>query len=78
MIRLTAPKLLDQVRRTARLKHLSLRTERAYVGWVYRFVLHHGKQHPATMGEREIRDFLSHLAVARRRHRRSCTYRLDA
>jgi hypothetical protein len=28
-------KLLDQVRETARLKHLSLRTEEAYVQWIH-------------------------------------------
>jgi hypothetical protein len=38
------PKLLDQVRQTARLKHFSVRTERAYTQWVYRFVVHHGNQ----------------------------------
>jgi hypothetical protein len=30
------PKLLDQVRQTARLKHFSLRTEHAYAQWVHR------------------------------------------
>jgi hypothetical protein len=40
------PRLLDQVRQTARLKHFSLRTERAYAQWVYRFVVYHGKRHP--------------------------------
>lgn len=33
----TKPKLLDQVRTLMRLKHLSLRTEEAYVGWIRRF-----------------------------------------
>jgi len=46
------PKLLDQVRQAARLKHFSLRTERSYVQWVYRFVMHHGKRHPREMGAR--------------------------
>ncbi len=36
-------KLLDQVRETARLKHLSLRTEEAYVQWIKRYVLFHKK-----------------------------------
>lgn len=30
----TPPKLLDQVRDRLRLKHYSLRTEQAYVGWI--------------------------------------------
>ena len=59
------PKLLDQVRQTARLKHFSLRTERAYARWVYRFVVHHGKRHPREMGAREIQAFLTWLAVER-------------
>ncbi|HEX8830309.1 MAG TPA: phage integrase N-terminal SAM-like domain-containing protein, partial [Longimicrobium sp.] len=46
--------------------HLSLRTERAYTGWVYRFVVFHGKRHPSSMGAVEVRRFLSHLATERR------------
>jgi hypothetical protein len=62
---MSEPKLLDQVRHTARLKHFSLRTERAYAQWVYRFVVHHGKRHPREMGAREIEAFLTWLAVER-------------
>ncbi len=58
-------RLLDQVRATIRAKHYSYRTEKTYVQWVRRFVLHHGKRHPAQMGEDEVRDFLTHLAVKR-------------
>ena len=57
------PKLLDQVRQCIRLKHLSKRTEEAYVYWVHQFVVFHHKQHPVTMAEPEIRQFLSHLAI---------------
>jgi integron integrase len=57
------PKLLDQVRSVARLRHLSLRTEEAYSGWVRRFILFHRKRHSSLMGVDEIRQFLSHLAV---------------
>ena len=60
------PKLLDQVRQELRRRHFSPRTEEAYVGWVRRFILHHGKRHPADMGEREVGDFLSSLATERR------------
>lgn len=62
---MTPPKLLDQVREAARLRHLSLRAEQAYVGWIRRYVLFHGKRHPREMGVDEIRDFLSDLAVRR-------------
>ena len=57
------PKLLDQVTIVARLKHYSLSTEKAYVGWIRRVILFHNKQHPREMAETEIRHFLSHLAV---------------
>ena len=57
------PKLLDQVRTVIRVKHFSLSTERAYVGWIRRFILFHNKKHPKEMAEKEIREFISHLAV---------------
>jgi hypothetical protein len=44
------PKLLDQVRDVLRRKHYSVRTEQAYVDWVRRFILFHGKRHPREMG----------------------------
>jgi len=60
-----AEKLLDRMRRIIRVKHYSLRTEKAYLHWVRRFILFHGKRHPETMGADEVTAFLSHLAVAR-------------
>ena len=62
--RVQAPKLLDRVRAAIRARHYSLRTEEAYVGWVRRFILFHNKRHPAEMGEAEINQFLTNLAVA--------------
>jgi integron integrase len=57
------PKLLDQVREVIRTRHYSLRTEEAYVGWIKRFIFFHGKRHPLEMGQQEIVQFLSALAV---------------
>jgi integrase len=57
------PKLLDQVRQTIRRKHYSIRTEEAYVDWIKRYIFFHKKRHPAEMSEREIEQFLNHLAV---------------
>ncbi len=57
------PKLLDQVRAVARMRHLSIRTEQAYIQWIRRYILFHGKRHPQEMGEAEIRGFISDLAV---------------
>jgi hypothetical protein len=44
------PKLLDQLRSNARVKHYCLSTERQYVHWAKRFILFHSKRHPADMG----------------------------
>ena len=57
-----APRLLDRVRMAIRARHYSLRTEEAYVGWIRRYILFHGKRHPMEMAEAEINAFLSHLA----------------
>jgi integron integrase len=58
-------KLLDQVRDAIRLRHYSIRTEEAYVGWITRFTLFHDKRHPNEMGRAEVEAFLTHLAVER-------------
>ena len=62
---MSAPRLLDQVRTAARLHHLSLRTEQAYVAWVRRYVRYHGTRHPADLGAEDVRSFLSYLATER-------------
>jgi len=59
----TPPKLLDQVRNLIRLKHYSIRTEETYVGWIKRYIFFHKKRHPKEMGEKEISEFLTDLAV---------------
>jgi len=56
-------KLLDQVREVIRVKHYSIRTEQAYIDWIRRYILFHGKQHPKDMSSAEIEAFLTHLAV---------------
>ena len=60
------PRLLDRVRKELRVRHRSSRTEEAYVHWIRRFILFHGKRHPAEMKETEVAAFLSHLASERR------------
>ena len=57
------PKLLDRVRAAIRTRHYSIRTEEAYVSWIRGFILFHKKRHPAEMGEAEINQFLTCLAV---------------
>ncbi len=56
-------KLLDEVRGVIRAKHYSIRTEEAYLDWIKRFILFHHKRHPKDMGEPQVSQFLTHLAV---------------
>jgi len=60
------PKFLDQMRTFMRARRYSRRTEQAYVDWVRRFILFHGKRHPRELGEDEVVEFLSDLAVKRK------------
>ena len=55
--------LTKVMRRRMRLRHYSLRTEEAYVGWVKRFIRFHRGRHPRQMGGPELKAFLEHLAV---------------
>jgi integron integrase len=50
---------------TARAMHLARSTERAYVAWIRRFILFHGKQHPLSLREPAVNQFLTSLAVDR-------------
>lgn len=61
-----SPRLLDQVRERIRYKHYSLKTEKAYVMWVRRFVRWSGLRHPRDMGQAEVEAFLTMLANERR------------
>jgi integron integrase len=61
-----SPRLLDQARACLRLANLGHRTETAYVSWIKRYIVFHGKRHPADMGRAEVESFLTHLAVVRR------------
>ncbi len=53
------------MRDAIRVRQYSLATERNYVQWVRRFILFHGKRHPAEMGKEEIEAFLTYLAIRR-------------
>lgn len=57
------PRLLDRVREAIRTRHYSRRTEKAYLAWIRRYILFHGKRHPAGMGADEVTAFLTSLAV---------------
>lgn len=57
---------LDHAREVMRTNHLSYRTEKSYVQWMYRYIVYHGKRHPKDMGAPEVGDFLTYLAVVRK------------
>ncbi len=58
--------LLAQVRGALRVRHYSRRTEKAYVGWIKRFVRFCGMRHPRELGPSDVTRFVSYLAVERR------------
>ena len=66
----TSGRLLDAVRSACRVRHYSIRTEKAYASWARRFCLFHrdaeGRpRHPTGMAEPEVAAFLAHLAEDR-------------
>ena len=56
-------RLLDVARDRLRLRHYSIRTERAYLGWIERFMLAFRDSHPRDMGAVEVEQFLTVLAT---------------
>jgi integron integrase len=56
---------MDEMRRTMRRRHYSIRTERAYCSWVKRYVLFHQMRSRDDLnhGEKKIEAFLTHLAL---------------
>src|SRR5688500_6846243 len=62
--------LLQQGRNSLRTRHLSVRTEQAYLHCIKNFLRNHRNKrgkwiHPAEMGNHDINDYLTHLAVER-------------
>jgi integrase len=60
---MTPPRLLEQLRGEIRARHYSRRTEDAYVHWIRRFIVFHGRRHPRELGAPEISAFVTSLAV---------------
>jgi len=56
-------RLFERVHSAARLRRLSPRTEKAYRGWIRRFILFHGTRHPSELSADEVTSFLSSLAT---------------
>ena len=43
---------------------LATRTEKAYVGWIRRFILANNKCHPKTLSKQHVECFLTHLSIS--------------
>ena len=56
---------MEQVRTEIRARHYSRRTEDAYVHWIRRFIVFHGRRHPRELGASEISAFVTSLAIER-------------
>lgn len=59
------PRLQEAIHSVCRVRHLSRRTEKAYVSWMRRFLRAHRFSRPETLGATEVTEFLSDLAVHR-------------
>ncbi len=46
-----------------RVRHYSPLTEKAYIGWIKRFIFFFDKRDPDEMGESDISAYISHLAT---------------
>lgn len=53
---------IEGVRREIRLRNYSIRTEKAYLFWIKRYIRFHGLRHPREMAGEEVKQFLSWLA----------------
>ena len=67
----SSSRLLDEVRKLMRLRHLSLCTEDAYVRWITQFLRFFKErtgtwQHPRELGDVEVNQYLTYLAVERK------------
>ena len=61
----TEPEVLQRMRRELRLHFKQLETERAYVGWIKRFIRFCGSADLEAFGDNKIKAFLTELAVTR-------------
>lgn len=57
---------IESVRAEIRVQHYRINTEKAYLGWVKRFIRFHDLKHPKEMGNTEIAHYLSYLANTRK------------
>lgn len=56
---------MDQARARLRTLHYAYATEKHYLGWIRRFIIHFNKRHPLELGPEAVGQYLTHLAVQR-------------
>ncbi|MCZ7616638.1 MAG: phage integrase N-terminal SAM-like domain-containing protein [Ignavibacteriaceae bacterium] len=49
-----------------RVNYYSPKTEEAYIGWIYDFIVFNGKTHPELLTKSHIEKYLTYLAVERK------------
>ena len=59
-------RLIESMRLALRSRHYSRRTESTYISWVKKFIYFNNLRHPREMGEKEINDYLTFLAVRKK------------
>jgi len=59
------PNHIDNLIAQVRVRHYSIRTEQAYVGWLARFISFHSMRDPATLDSHAAAEFLQYLVVKR-------------
>ncbi|MCG9713584.1 phage integrase N-terminal SAM-like domain-containing protein [Shewanella insulae] len=52
---------IESVRNVLRTKRYSLKTEKAYLYWVRKFIYFHQKRHPAQLRKQPLNNFLHNL-----------------
>ncbi|MEX1010745.1 MAG: site-specific integrase [Balneolaceae bacterium] len=57
-------KLIDKVRREIRRRNYSYSTEKHYCRWIIRFIRFYQLNHPQNLKEKDIVEFLNHLALS--------------
>lgn len=59
------PRLQQQFRNMCSTRHYSLQTEKTYWHWIKRYILYNNTQHPLTLNESDVCNFLTYLTVER-------------
>ncbi len=60
-----ASAFIESIRRDIRLRGYSMRTEKTYLHWIRGFIRFIGLRHPENAGAKEVREYLTWLAVER-------------